>query len=96
MLNRKHLDNTKAMQSKQEMEVDQQKSIQARLQQDLDTTESSLCIATNQLEQQIQESANLRTTISTQSSNCLSFETDNRALKLKIEVFSLLWFWLCL
>ncbi|KAG0300593.1 kinesin-like nuclear fusion protein [Linnemannia gamsii] len=85
MLNRKHLDNTKAMQSKQEMEVDQQKSIQARLQQDLDTTESSLRIATNQLEQQIQESANLRTTISTQSSNCLSFETDNRALKLKIE-----------
>lgn len=78
------------MQAKQEMEVDQQKSIQARLQQELDMTESNLRIANNQLEQQIQESANLRTTISTQSSNCLAFETDNRGLKLKIEVLSLL------
>ncbi|KAI8353113.1 P-loop containing nucleoside triphosphate hydrolase protein [Mortierella sp. GBAus27b] len=42
--------------------------------------------ATNvQLENQIQENASLRSTISTQSSNCLALESDNRALKMKIE-----------
>ncbi|KAF8932358.1 kinesin-like nuclear fusion protein [Haplosporangium gracile] len=85
MLNRKHLDNMKALRSQQAMEVDQEKSTEARLQQERDMEESNLRIANNHLEQQIQESANLRTTISTQSSNCLAFETDNRALKLKIE-----------
>ncbi|KAF9334157.1 kinesin-like nuclear fusion protein [Linnemannia elongata] len=85
ILNRKHLDNMKALQSQQAMEVEQEKSTEARLQQERDMVESNLRIANNHLEQQIQESANLRTTISTQSSNCLAFETDNRALKLKIE-----------
>ncbi|KAF9287327.1 kinesin-like nuclear fusion protein [Linnemannia elongata] len=85
ILNRKHLDNMKALQSQQAMEVEQEKSTEARLQQERDMVESNLRIANNHLEQQVQECANLRTTISTQSSNCLAFETDNRALKLKIE-----------
>lgn len=76
----------KALQSQQAMEVEQEKSTETRLQQERDMVESNLRIANNHLEQQVQESANLRTTISTQSSNCLAFETDNRALKLKIEV----------
>ncbi|KAK3811380.1 MAG: P-loop containing nucleoside triphosphate hydrolase protein [Linnemannia elongata] len=85
ILNRKHFDNMKALQSQQAMEVEQEKSTETRLQQERDMVESNLRIANNHLEQQVQESANLRTTISTQSSNCLAFETDNRALKLKIE-----------
>lgn len=80
----------KALQSQQAMEVEQEKSTEARLQQERDMVESNLRIANNHLEQQVQECANLRTTISTQSSNCLAFETDNRALKLKIEVLLLL------
>ncbi|KAG9063316.1 kinesin-like nuclear fusion protein [Linnemannia hyalina] len=85
MLNRKHLDNMKTLQSQQAMEVEQEKSTETRLQQERDMVESNLRTANNHLEQQVQESANLRTTIATQSSNCLAFETDNRALKLKIE-----------
>ncbi|KAF9921082.1 kinesin-like nuclear fusion protein [Linnemannia zychae] len=85
MVNRRHLDNMKSLQSQQAMEIEQQKSAQARLQQEYDTVESNLRCISNQLEQQIQETANLRVTISTQSSNCLTFESDNRALKLKME-----------
>ncbi|KAF9135134.1 kinesin-like nuclear fusion protein [Mortierella sp. GBA39] len=85
MLNRKHLDNMKALQSQLAMEVEQEKSTETRLQQERDLVESNLRTANNRLEQQVQESTNLRATISTQSSNCLAFETDNRALKLKIE-----------
>jgi hypothetical protein len=48
--------------------------------------ESRLRATNSQLEQQMQENMSLRSTISTQSSNCLALESDNRALKMKIEV----------
>ncbi|KAK3836882.1 MAG: P-loop containing nucleoside triphosphate hydrolase protein [Linnemannia gamsii] len=85
ILNRKHLDDTKALKSKQVMDVEEELSSQARLQREHDTVKTSLLNATNHLEQQIQESFILRTTISNQSTTCLSYETDNRGLRHKIE-----------
>ncbi|KAG0272528.1 kinesin-like nuclear fusion protein [Linnemannia exigua] len=85
MLNRKHLDDTKALKSKQAMDIEEELATQARLQREHDAVKSSLFNATNHQEQQIQESVNLRTTISNQSTTCLSYETDNRGLRHKIE-----------
>ncbi|KAF9101416.1 hypothetical protein BGX29_005631 [Mortierella sp. GBA35] len=85
VINRKHKDDMRALDSKQSVELGQEESEQAKLQREMDTTQSNLRITSNRLEQQVQESATLRNTISTQSSNCLAFESDNRALKLKIE-----------
>ncbi|KAF9130195.1 hypothetical protein BGW39_003377 [Mortierella sp. 14UC] len=85
MLNRKHLDDTKTLKSKHTREVEVQLSTQASLQREHDAVETRLLHATNHLEQETRESANLRTTISNQSSTCIAFETDNRGLRLNIE-----------
>ena len=68
------------------MEMEQIRMTQARLKQETEILESKLRATNTQLEHQMQENLSLRSTISTQSSNCLAFESDNRALKMKIEV----------
>ncbi|KAF9182596.1 kinesin-like nuclear fusion protein [Haplosporangium sp. Z 767] len=82
---RKHAEEIRSLQSQFLAETDQATLIKKKLQQEQDTVQSKLHQASSELEQQIQESATLRSTISTQSSNCLAFESDNRALRLNIE-----------
>ncbi|CAO3568935.1 unnamed protein product [Mortierella alpina] len=81
----KHAEEIRSLQSKQAVEKKQVQSVLARLQQEQDTVRLELQRTSSQLEQQQQECTTLRSTISTQSSTCLAFESDNRALKLSIE-----------
>lgn len=69
--------------------MDQLKMTQSRLKQEKDLLQSKLQSANSQLENQMQENTSLRSTISTQSANCLALESDNRALKEKVQVYSL-------
>ncbi|KAF9967368.1 Kinesin-like protein kifc1 [Mortierella alpina] len=81
----KHAEEIRSLQSKQAVEKKQVQSVLAKLQQEQDTVRLELQQTSSQLEQQQQECTTLRSTILTQSSICLAFESDNRALKLSIE-----------
>ncbi|KAF9988119.1 kinesin-like nuclear fusion protein [Mortierella antarctica] len=81
----RHAEEIRSLQSKQAVEKNQIRSVLAKLQHEQDTVRLELQQTSSQLEQQQQESTTLRSAISTQSSTCLAFESDNRALKLSIE-----------
>ncbi|KAG0264501.1 kinesin-like nuclear fusion protein [Mortierella polycephala] len=82
---RKHAEEIRSLQSQYLAETNQATLLEERLQQEQNTVQSKLHQVSGELEQQTQESVTLRSTVSTQSSNCLAFESDNRALRLKIE-----------
>ncbi|KAF9972516.1 kinesin-like nuclear fusion protein [Actinomortierella ambigua] len=82
---RRHEDEIRSLKSQHMMEVEQLKMTQARLKEETERIEAKLKATNLQLEQQQMENVQLRATISTQSSNCLALESDNRALKMKIE-----------
>lgn len=79
-------DQIQALKTQHSLELEQLRMTQSRLKQETEMLESRLRATNAQLEQQMQENTSLRSTISTQSSNCLALESDNRALKMKIEV----------
>ncbi|KAF9995117.1 kinesin-like nuclear fusion protein [Entomortierella chlamydospora] len=85
MTARQHEDEIRSLRSQHAMEMEQLRMMQARLKQETEVLETKLRSTNTQLDQQIQENTSLRATISTQSSNCLALESDNRALKMKIE-----------
>ncbi|KAI1301964.1 kinesin-like nuclear fusion protein [Mortierella claussenii] len=85
MTARQHEDQIRALKSQHSMEMEQLRLVQNRLQHETEMLETKLRATDAQLDQQTQENISLRATISTQSSNCLALESDNRALKLKIE-----------
>ncbi|KAG0232719.1 kinesin-like nuclear fusion protein [Actinomortierella wolfii] len=85
MTARRHEDEIRSLKSQHSMEVEQLKMTQARLKEETERIEAKLKSTNMQLEQQQMENMQLRATISTQSSNCLALESDNRALKMKIE-----------
>ncbi|KAF8981145.1 kinesin-like nuclear fusion protein [Entomortierella lignicola] len=85
MTARHHEDEIRSLKSQHSMEMEQLRMMQARLKQETDMLETKLRSTNTQLDQQMQENTSLRATISTQSSNCLALESDNRALKMKIE-----------
>ncbi|KAG0263431.1 kinesin-like nuclear fusion protein [Actinomortierella ambigua] len=82
---RRHEDEIRSLKSQHSMEVEQLKMTQARLKEETERIEAKLKATNLQLEQQQMDNVQLRATISTQSSNCLALESDNRALKMKIE-----------
>ncbi|KAF9109635.1 kinesin-like nuclear fusion protein [Mortierella sp. AM989] len=85
MTARQHEDEIRSLKSQHSMEMEQLRMMQTRLKQETDMLETKLRSTNTQLDQQMQENMSLRATISTQSSNCLALESDNRALKMKIE-----------
>ncbi|KAF9344923.1 kinesin-like nuclear fusion protein [Mortierella sp. AD094] len=85
MTARQHEDEIRSLRSQHSMEMEQLRMMQARLKQETEMLETKLRSTNTQLDQQMQENMSLRATISTQSSNCLALESDNRALKMKIE-----------
>ncbi|KAK3818938.1 MAG: putative kinesin family protein [Benniella sp.] len=78
-------DQIQSLKTQHSLELEQLRMTQSRLKQETEMLESRLRATNSQLEQQMQENTSLRSTISTQSSNCLALESDNRALKMKIE-----------
>ncbi|KAG0295881.1 hypothetical protein BGZ98_001195 [Dissophora globulifera] len=88
MTARQHEEEIRLLRSQHSMEMDQIRMTQARLQQETEMLESKLRTTNTQLDHQMQENTSLRSTISTQSSNCLALESDIRALKMKIEVLT--------
>ncbi|GJJ71715.1 kinesin family member C1 [Entomortierella parvispora] len=85
MTARQHADEIRSLKAQHSLEMEQLKMTQTRLKQEMDMLENKLRSTNTQLESQMQENMSLRSTISTQSSNCLALESDNRAAKLKIE-----------
>lgn len=81
----KHAEEIRSLQSQQSVEKNQARNVLAKIQHEQDAVRLELQQTSSQLEQQQQECKTLRSTISTQSSTCLAFESDNRALKLSIE-----------
>ncbi|KAF9127052.1 kinesin-like nuclear fusion protein [Mortierella sp. 14UC] len=65
--------------------MDELKMTQARLKQETETLQMKLQSKNSRLESQMQENTGLRSTISAQSANCSALESDNRALKMKVE-----------
>jgi len=86
MTARQHADEIRSLKAQHSLEMEQLKMTQSRLKQEMDMLENKLRSTDMQLESQMQENLSLRSTISTQSSNCLALESDNRAAKMKIEV----------
>ncbi|KAG0249684.1 kinesin-like nuclear fusion protein [Mortierella polycephala] len=85
MIARKHADEVRSLKSQHSLAMEQLGAMQSRLKQETETLETKLRTTNNQLEHQSQENSSLRSTISTQSANCLALESDNQALKKKIE-----------
>ncbi|KAG0201229.1 kinesin-like nuclear fusion protein [Mortierella sp. GBA30] len=81
----KHVEEIRALELQQSVEKNQVQDTLSKLQREQDTVRLELERISAHLEQQSQENATLQSTISTQSSSCLAFESDNRALKLSIE-----------
>ncbi|KAF9284830.1 Kinesin-like protein kifc1 [Mortierella alpina] len=81
----KHAEEIRSLQSQQSVEKNQARNVLAKIQHEQDAVRLELQQTSSQLEQQQQECKTLQSTISTQSSTCLAFESDNRALKLSIE-----------
>ncbi|KAG9320707.1 hypothetical protein KVV02_008808 [Mortierella alpina] len=82
---KKHSDEIQSLRSQHTEEMEQFRRTQTRLKQETDELQTRLQSTKTQLQTQMQENTSLRSTISTQSSTCLTLEGDNRALKLKIE-----------
>ncbi|KAG9071698.1 kinesin-like nuclear fusion protein [Linnemannia hyalina] len=82
---RKNEEEIHSLRMQHSIHMDQLKMTQTRLKQEKDLLQSKLQSTNGQLESQMQENTSLRSTISTQSANCLALESDNRALKEKIQ-----------
>ncbi|KAF8935552.1 kinesin-like nuclear fusion protein [Haplosporangium gracile] len=82
---RKNEEEIHSLRMQHSIHMDQLKMTQTRLKQEKELLQSKLHTANGQLETQMQENTSLRSTISTQSANCLALESDNRALKEKVE-----------
>ncbi|KAF9146428.1 kinesin-like nuclear fusion protein [Linnemannia schmuckeri] len=85
MTARKNEEEIHSLRMQHSIHMDQLKMTQTRLKQEKELLQSKLHTAKGQLETQMQENISLRSTISTQSANCLALESDNRALKEKVE-----------
>ncbi|ORZ10035.1 P-loop containing nucleoside triphosphate hydrolase protein [Lobosporangium transversale] len=85
MTAKQHESEIQTLKAQHSIEMEQLRAMQVRLKSESDRLETNLRTTNMQLDQQIQENSSLRATISTQSSNCLALESDNRALKMKIE-----------
>ncbi|KAF9582529.1 NADPH-dependent diflavin oxidoreductase 1, partial [Lunasporangiospora selenospora] len=82
---KQHEDVLRTLRSQHMLELEQLKMTQTRLKRETETLEGKLRSTNSQLDQQAQESVSLKSTISTQSASCLALESDNKALKNKIE-----------
>ncbi|KAF9273852.1 kinesin-like nuclear fusion protein, partial [Linnemannia elongata] len=82
---RKNEEEIHSLRMQHSIHMDQLKMTQTQLKQEKDLLQSKLQSANGQLESQMQENTSLRSTISTQSANCLALESDNRALKEKVQ-----------
>ncbi|KAG0272182.1 kinesin-like nuclear fusion protein [Linnemannia exigua] len=82
---REHEEDMRRLKLEHSRHMDQLKMTQARLQQETESLQMKLQSKNIQLEGQMQENTGLRSTISAKAADCHALESDNQALKTKVE-----------